>query len=79
MPDTDFEQEYGFYFEMFWDDYIADYLKSERVKTLNSNVIAIRKFLALLYYLNVPFKIKDIQIVFQVHLEDHSQEWSFSL
>ena len=79
MPDTDFGQEYGFYFEMFWDDYIADYLKSERVKTLNSNVIAIRKFLALLDYLNVPFKIKDIQIVFQVHLEDHSQEWSFSL
>ena len=79
MPDTDFEQEYGFCFETFWDDYIADYLKSERVKTLNSNVIAIRKFLALLDYLNVPFKIKDIQIDFQVHLEDHSQEWSFSL
>jgi hypothetical protein len=79
MAELDFEKEYGFNFETFWDDYIADYLKSERVKTLNSNVIAIRKFLSLLDYLNVPFKIKDIQIVFQVHLEDHSQEWSFSL
>ena len=79
MPDTDFEQEYGFHFETFWDDYIGDYLKSERVKTLNSNVIAIRKFLSLLDYLNIPFKIKDIQIVFQVRLEDHPQEWSFSL
>lgn len=79
MPDVDFEQEYGIHFEMFWDDYIADYLKSERVKTLNSNVIAIRKFLSLLDHLDIPFKIKDIQIVFQVRLEDHSQEWSFSL
>jgi hypothetical protein len=64
MPELNFEEEYGIHFETFWDDYIGDYLKSERVKTLNSNVIAIRKFLSLLDHLNIPFKIKDIQIVF---------------
>jgi hypothetical protein len=79
MPDVDFEQDYGIHFEMFWDDYVSDYLKSERIKTLNTNVIAIRKFLSLLDHLHIPFKVKDIQIVFQVRLEDHSQEWSFSL
>ena len=79
MIELDFEQEYGIHFEMFWDDYISDYLKSERLQKLDSNVIAIRRFLSLLDYLNVPFIIKDIQVVFQVCLEDHSQEWSFSL
>jgi hypothetical protein len=79
MAELDFEQDFGIHFEMFWDDYISDYLKSERLKTLNSNVIAIRKFLSLLDYLNVPFNIKDIQFVFQVCLENHSQEWSFSI
>ena len=79
MAELDFEQDFGIHFEMFWDDYISDYLKTERLKTLNSNVITIRKFLSLLDHLNVPFNIKDIQFVFQVCLEDHSQEWSFSL
>ena len=79
MSELDFDQEYGIHFEMFWDDYISDYLKSERLQKLNSNVIVIRRFLSLLDYLNVPFIINDIQIVFQICLEDHSQEWSFSL
>ena len=79
MVEMDFEKEYGINFEIFWDDYIADYLKSERIKTLNSNVVAIRKFLSLLEHLNIPVKIKDIQIVLQVCLEDNSQEWNFSL
>ena len=79
MVEMDFEKEYGINFEIFWDDYIADYLKSERIKTLNSNVVAIRKFLSLLEHLNIPVKIKDIQIVLQVCLEDNSQDWNFSL
>lgn len=79
MVEMDFEKEYGINFEMFWDDYIADYLKSERIKSLNSNVVAIRKFLSLLDHLNIPVKIKDIQIVLQVCLEDNSQDWNFSL
>jgi hypothetical protein len=79
MPELNFEEEYGIHFEMFWDDYISDYLKSERLRKINSNVFAIRKFLSLLDYLNIPFNIKDIQIVFQVCLEDQSQEWSFSI
>lgn len=79
MEEIDFKQVCEFQFEMFWDDFIIGDLESERLRSLDSNSITLRKFLSLLDYLEIPFNVVGTQISFQISLKDQSQKWSFSV